>query len=377
MTSAVPTSPSRSPRRRLAMGATFGAMLVPAMLLAPLGPAAAARPRSVPYNFVKGIDTYFTYNCQTANQIQQYAATEVAQYKALGATSIGIGFPVYTSSVTSNKVYAEYSCPSTKYQSPPPGILAIVVQAAHAAGLQVLIRPMVDQENLFAEANGDWRGVLRPKNVGLWFDNYWSMLKPYLEMAQNMHVEDVVLETELDSLAHYSNWAGIIRISRQVYAGTLIWNYSWNTAARKVLRRYTSFGIDAYPKVGLPATATPRQLVRQWNSLLETHTAYLVPNIAATTINEIGIPAQNGAYSAPWKGALQPLSSHKFNQQIQANWFTAACMFVKQHKMRGIYFWGPWLTAHQGSMYTAPNPSQPSNIQPQGAAAIKACFTGS
>jgi hypothetical protein len=47
---------------------------------------------------------------------------------------------------------------------------------------------------------------------------------------------------------------------------------------------------------------------------------------------------------------------------------------MKQHRMKGIYYWGPWLSNNAGAMLTTPNQSKPSNIQPQAQAAIKHCF---
>ena len=71
---------------------------------------------------------------------------------------------------------------------------------------------------------------------------------------------------------------------------------------------------------------------------------------------------------------MSPLSAYPFNQTIQINWFTAACSFMKQHKMKGIYFWGPWLANSDGAMLTKPDAAKASDIQPKAATEIKRCF---
>jgi len=336
--------------------------------------ASATTSRLVP-RYQYGINTYVTYNCQGAKYFDQWASTEIAQYTALGANTIALAFPLYTSSLTSNRVAPRLVCGNENYQTPPPGLLASIVQRAHAAGLEVFLRPLIDQESLFRESAKDWRGILAPTNLGLWFRNYVAAIRPYLVMAQSNHVEHVAIETELDSIADAPNWTSAIATSREIYKGDLTFNYSWRTPVTKAWRPYTSLGIDAYPVVGdVAISQTPAQLLGQWNHLLNTNPDYVVPLLSRVTIDEIGIPAQQGAYGEPFAGSL-PLASHPFNQSVQLRWFTAACAFMKQHAMRGIYYFGPWVSTHRGSMLTSPSPAHPSDIQPASRAAIKRCFS--
>jgi hypothetical protein len=336
--------------------------------------ASAATSRLVP-RYQYGINTYVTYNCQSENYFDQWAATQIAQYKSLGANTIALAFPLYTSSITSNRVAPRLVCGGNRYyQSPTPGLLASIVQLAHGAGLQVFLRPLIDQESLFRKTGKQWRGVLKPTNPSEWFRNYFAAVQPYLVMAQSSHVEHFALETELDSLADAPNWTSLIASSKAIYHGDLVFNYSWRSSTKKAWRAYTSLGIDAYPVLSdVAASQTPEQLLGQWNHLLHTDPEYVVPLLSRVTIDEVGIPAQVGAYGEPFAGSL-PMATHPFNQSIQLRWFTAACAFMKQHAMRGIYFYGPWMGTHDGNMLTSPSPARPSDIQPGSRAAIRRCF---
>jgi hypothetical protein len=305
----------------------------------------------------------------------QWASTEINQYKALGANTIALAFPLYTSSITSNDVYARLVCNNKNYQSPPPGLLASIVQLAHADGMQVFLRPLIDQMNLFRQSPKYWRGIIEPTQLSLWFHNYDKAIKPYLVMAQSNHVEHVAIETELDSIASQAHWTSAIAAAKAIYKGDLAFNYSWNTPTKKQWKPATSLGIDTYPVVtDVSLAQTPAQLLGQWNHLLHTNPNYAVPLINRVTIDEIGIPAQKGAYVKPFVGSL-PLATHPFNQSVQVRWFTAACAFMKQHAMRGIYYFGPWMGNYRGSMLTSPAPAHPSDIQPASRAAIKRCFS--
>jgi hypothetical protein len=126
--------------------------------------------------------------------------------------------------------------------------------------------------------------------------------------------------------------------------------------------------VDTYPKV---SKATPSssvsQLLSQWNALLASQ-KFPVANSSAT-IDEVGITAQDGAYANP-----STYAGGAFDPKIQANWFTAACDFMKTHKLAGIYFWGPQFSYNSGNLTTTSDSTQPTELQPQAQAAISACF---
>ncbi len=360
-------------RRRAALTAVVLASLMGSVVSATA--ALGATPHATkPPPYVFGINTYFTYNCQTAAQVNQWATTEVKQYKALHANAIAIAFPLYTASLSSNSVVAMESCTDTTEQTPPANFVGDVVKVAHHYGLSVLLRPLIDQQNLYSQSPGASRVKLHPTDVSQWFHNYLATLRPYLLMAQTDHVEHFAIQSELDSLADMPNWTTAISLTRGVYTGNIVFDYSWDTPTVKVDRPGTTLALDTYPKVSSPITATPAQLTAFWNHLFTTRTYYKVPTISKVTIDEIGIAAQDGAYGQPYKGRLTPTSVYKFNQMIQVNWFTAACSFMKEHRMKGIYYWGPWLSTSNGSMLAKPNPNKPSNIQPLAQRAIRRCF---
>jgi hypothetical protein len=337
-------------------------------------PGAALDSRSTP-RYQYGINTYVTYNCQGLATYLGWAATEVAQYKALGANTIALAFPLYMPSITSNDVSARLRCGDPKYQSPPIGLLTKIVEAAHAAGLKVLLRPLIDQQNFFRQSPTSWRGVLAPTNPNLWFQNYWRAVEPFLAMAQATHVEHFAIASELNSIADAKNWTPLISRSRAMYKGDITFDYSWQTPVTKSWKPYTSLSIDAYPELlDTSMSQTPAQLLGQWNLLLRTRPAYTIPDITRVAIDEIGIPAQVGAYAKPFEGSF-PLATHPFNQSVQVRWYTAACAFMKQHHMRGIYYFGPWMGSHRGSLLTSPSSARPSDIQPAAQRSIRGCFS--
>jgi hypothetical protein len=333
---------------------------------------AAVTPRAATYAY--GINTYVTWDCEvSAAEIDQWATTAATEYKELGATWMAIGFPLYTPSITSDAVYARCILGNKNFQSPSASILGGIVAAVHAVGLKVLLRPLISQTNLYPTS---WRGLIAPKHPAAWFINYRAALRPYLVMAQAQKVESFSIMTELDTIARSSEW-NVVRARARLYytVGPLVWDYSWQWATRKVRLAGTAFAMDAYP--GIPTlrnTASPSQIAAAWSALLSQE-PYSVPDLAATTIDEVDIPAQDGAYADSADFTLS-LSKHPFNQAIQSNWMTAACQFMKEHHMKGIFYWGPFLTTHAGKLPVGPDPAQPTNLQPRSQIAIRKCFGG-
>ena len=351
-----------------------GALLVVAAGLSPsIGTVAQASTTSAPQQ--RGINTYFTYNCQSASIIAKWAHTEFSQYKALGANTVAITFPLYTDNITSNKVYGRDVCNNPNYQTPSVGILGTVISVAKSLGLKVFERPAINSANLVKQNPTYWAGDIKPNNVNLWFTNYVATLKPYLVQAQQLKVDSLAISSELDSMSLKTQWKATIATFHKEYAGKMVFNFSWNSSGGKAYWAGTSTGIDAYPSIPSAAdNSSPAALLALWNQLLASSPKYKLTSVSTITIDEIGLPAQDRVFSYPWVSNFS-LVTHPFNAVNQANWFTAACNFAKTHQMPGIYYWGPWLGNRSGAMLKVNDPKHSSDIQPLTQQAIKACFT--
>jgi uncharacterized protein YjbI with pentapeptide repeats len=315
-----------------------------------------------------GIDVYTIDNCASASAWQTNATNEMASIKSLGANSVGITFPFFTPSPTSNTVFTANVCNQTgtlvPLETPSPARLAVVVQAAEAAGLQVLLRPELQEANLFV----GWRGTIAPTSTTAWFASYSQMLKPYLEMAQANGVARFSLAVELVSLTNSPLWNTNIAAARAIFKGKLIFDSNWLDPG-KVFSGVAS-GEDAYPDIpnATPSTSVAT-LLKHWEILLR----YLPFPAAKSSVSldEVGISALDGAYR---DSCCYSTPGSTFNQTIQARWFTTACQFLKAEKLAGIYFWGAFLSFNSGNLLTQPDPQNPWAFQPATQTAIRSCF---
>ena len=360
-------------RRGLLALPLLGLLVSTATLATPAGAASAATPRQY------GLNVYVTDTCaRPASDWQTLATNEMKGVKSLGANSVALAFGFYTTDINSNSVFTANWCTAAStpsetglgprtgpgpympvYNSPSPARLGVLVKTAHKAGLRVVLRPLLNEAHLTK-----WRGAIAPTNVKAWFTSYESVLRPYLRMAQNNKVEQFAISGELNSLQNSPYWPSVIKFARHLYSGKLLVTPTWPLGPTRHAAG-TTFGVDAYPNFShAPSSASVAQLLAGWNGALR---ATSLP--AGATLYEVGINAVDGAYTFP-----SVFHNGVFDQQIQVNWFTTACQFVKSHKLGGIYFWGSWLESNSGNLLSQPNPNAAAELQPASQTAIRACF---
>ena len=369
-----PTPPAARSGRSSTTGTGSAATAPPAKPAPPgkPGPRTKTAPPAKPV-LQLGIDVYVTGSCEPAAAWQANATNEMQGIRSLGANSVEIVFPFYALGATTNSVYTADLCGEPEaipvpLQSPSPARLAVLVHAAQAAGLHVLLRPLLDQSNLWIF--GNWRGNIAPTNGAAWITSYESVLKPYLEMAQANKVTRFAISSELTSMSTSSQWASAIAAAKKLYSGQLVFDSIWAEPLKGAVHAGTAVAEDAYPHVShTTPTSSVAQLLAGWNTYLKGESFAIAA--ADDTFEEVGIPALDGSYADP---NVDPPPGETFNQAIQANWFTAACEFVKEHKIGGLYFWGPWLYYNSGKLMTKPDPAQASELQPAAQAAIRKCF---
>jgi hypothetical protein len=311
-----------------------------------------------------GVNVLVADNCyQAAAAWKKTATNEIRSVTSLGANSIAFAFPFYTKDIHASSVFTQNRCPPHHLPrtSPSPARLAVLVRAAHRAGLDVMLRPLLDEMHL-----AKWRGAIAPKSEAAWFVSYAEVLRPYLQMAEKYKVERFGISAELNSLAKSEYWSPLVKFARKFYSGRLVQVATWPPSGRSRIGG-TSFGVDAYPRLRhLNPSASVAQIRSGWDTYLHDHR---LPS--GTPLYEVGIKAVNGAYALP-SNFGRPHAT--FNEQVQANWFTAACTFVKSHNLGGFYVWGPDIRFNHGNLMSKPLPKKGSQLQPAAQAAVRKCF---
>ena len=363
----------RTTEARLRWAARTGVVSLVLSLVAGMGLTVdgAAPPAGAAVAFEKGVNLSFYDRASMSDASIASLSATFARYFAddLGATTVTVAVPLWTTSTHSNKVLSGLD-PTSQYSSTPtPERLRILIDALRAKHLKVRVRPLINEGGLAAE--GAWRGKLTPSNPDRWFASYRKAITPMLDEAVAGGASSFVIQVELQKLGADPRWADLISWARDRFSGNIVWNSVWGLhgGAGYAAHPRTRFAIDPYPIVHLPSRATTEQLVGGWAAFLDANP--LPVPASATLLQEVGILASSGVYAQPW---LHENPTERFRPKTQVRWFAAACAFAHRFGFRGISFNSFFLTS---PILAVDDPAHPQLIQPEGAAAIRACFAES
>jgi Glycoside Hydrolase Family 113 len=300
---------------------------------------------------VLGVDLYALSNYPPAVAAADGRRTLSYIRHVLKANAVGIVWDYFATGPQSDAVQRTSNTLSARNV----GILTRIAQQDH---LRVEYRPLI-----FVHGVADsWEGKIRPRHPAAWFQSYYQAELPYLKMAQQHHVSEFVTATEMNELNSSPLWpAFFARVSR-VYHGVVSYS-AWDknyVGAPLLPVRY--LGMDMYAQMHLPGTATASQVAAAWADYFRSVPASVLQR---TAIDETGIAARAGGYHRPEAlGAPGAL-----DEQVQANWFRAACTTVRHLHMRGVFFWKVDLTDYPATPATSLSTFEGR----PGAAAIGAC----
>lgn len=271
---------------------------------------------------VVGVNLYATNNYSAA-QTQADGIRMISYIKnVLHAGAVDIVWNFYASSDSSNTVLTNSTTLTAKN-------VAILTQIAREYHLLVAYRPM-----MFAHAQNTWEGLIKPANSRLWFDSYYKQNLPYLRFAQQYHVAEYIIGTEMDGVINNTLWPGFVARSNQVYTGVISYagHQSRYFPPHSQLPKMQYLGVDMYEDLNIPASASLARVTQNYESWFAKMPASV---LRRTAIVETGISGVDGAYHSPANlnrtGNLDPV--------IQERWFTAACQAVKKFQLRAVFFW--------------------------------------
>lgn len=243
------------------------------------------------------------------------------------------------------------------------------VERAHARGVKVCLKPMVNCEDHI------WRARIsfpegeagRDPYWDEWFDNYTDFMVYYAELAKECGCEMLCLGCEMCGTEHKEkHWRKLISRVREVYDGKLM--YNTNHDHEMVANWYDAIdiiGTSAYYPVGaifpgekgnenpgkvmvdgmeypaLVPCADKDVMIRHWEyvagKLEEVHKKWNKPIMFA----EIGCRSAKNCASMPWDFRHTGLPHE---EQEQAD-FYASCLevFAKKEWFSGIFWWD-WST---------------------------------
>ncbi|HUS15129.1 MAG TPA: glycoside hydrolase TIM-barrel-like domain-containing protein [Chloroflexia bacterium] len=206
--------------------------------------------------------------------------------------------------------------------------LARSIEAAHAVGLKVLLKPHVDW------TEGGWRGFFYFNDTAAreeWWTSYRAMITSTLKLAMDHGVEGICIGTELNDInkepASAAEWTRIIADIRAAgYTGQLTYAANWGLNADAehdrpglagVWEQLDFIGVDAYYPLSDERDPSVETLVDGWrngaNAGHQDHFAALETLHARTgkpvVFTEVGYPAKDFGPKNPVDDQPGPLNA--------------------------------------------------------------------
>lgn len=272
---------------------------------------------------VVGVNLWAKEN-YTAAQTQAYGTRMLSYIKnKLHAGAVDIVWNFFAPSYASNEV--EWTSSTLA-----PANVAILTRIAQQDHLLVEYRPMMFVLNVV----NNWEGMISPRSDAQWFDSYYHAMIPYLSLAEKYHVNEYVAGTEMDGVSRSPLWNSFLIKCAKIYKGVLSYadhEYRY-FPPRTQLPPVGLVGLDDYEPLNLPSSASLAQVAAAYEHYFTTVPKAL---LRRTALDETGIQARAGAYQQPsFMYIPGPLDA-----EVQANWYTAACMAVKRFDLRAVFFW--------------------------------------
>ncbi len=252
------------------------------------------------------------------DDLEAYTRQFVNRMKRMGATDIAIAIPFFMSSNTDSTV-------ATTAETPTVEEVDLLVREATAAGIRPTIKPLVDgvDEDFVRQA-------IEPEDIDTWFQTYYAVTKPYIELSERRALDSYVVGVELSSLQSYAfKWEGLIDKTRSVYSGGITYAMNWDATDIPFRDSLDFIGVDAYyPYDG---ELNNQQLKEFWHDTFDEHAFTEEPGFV---VHEYGIPSEVGAETSPWTAR----GVNSVSESVQDTWLRAACDVIHQ-RSRGGYIW--------------------------------------
>jgi hypothetical protein len=309
-----------------------------------------------------GVDLSVVPEHQTDPALESEGRRDIAYIaNVLHAQQIGIDFSLVTSGTYTNTIQP------TKYATPSLAVLKTLTDVAKSYKLRVQYRV------LFWVGKGGSSTKLDPPSFDTFFANLLTAETPFLQLAQQEGVSEFVVGTEKTTIEHALNWPGFFTSAAKVYHGLLSYA-EWGGEPGQggtfwgdgCIMPDKVCGITFYPDMSLGSSPTVAQLTHAMETDLQQVPASTLHRME---IDEMGIPATPASYTVPWNWNL----SGSRDDQVQANWFTAACAAAHAEGMVGLSLWDMPVSVNPAAAPTA------NNIftgRPAVVAAIQSCARG-
>jgi len=238
--------------------------------------------------------------------------------KTIGINSVAIIPTIYQEGISSSEIVETERTASDES-------ISFAIEQAKKLGFCVMLKPHIDPIPL------TYRGLINPKNIEKWKENYFKFMLRYAKIAEEKKVEIFAIGTELEYLSSsnpeiFSELADKVR---EIFSGKII--YAANFTEYKKL---DFIGIDAY--FSMCESPPPRmdELEKRWTNIMNEIIEFANQIKKDVIFTEIGYISKKGTCQRPWDWTLET----EIDENEQAILYEAAIKFAFP-KLKGMFWW--------------------------------------
>ena len=277
---------------------------------------------------------------------QPFGTDPMPAVRAVGANSIAVIPFAYT---RPGQPRVHYDFAGGQWWGERPEGVRRTIELAHAAGLQVLLKPQV-------YVPGSWTGGLdfeTDAEWAAWEHDYAAYLLPFADLAQELGVAALCVGTEFKRSAprREAFWRGLIAEVRTRFDGQLTYAANWDAyPSVPFWDALDAVGIDAYFPLDAATTPSVEQLIAAWQPWKKEIAAFQQRVQKPIVFTEFGYLSVDGAAHETWE-LEKRVQTLPINEQAQANALAAlfATFWAEPWWQGGfLWKWFPNMRGHEG-----------------------------
>jgi hypothetical protein len=250
-----------------------------------------------------------------------------------GANWISLIVTCYQDSLESTQIF-------TGESTPTDDDLIHVLDAAHALGLKVMLKPHVDLWNDPSHCRGEIGQAYATETEWTeWFSTYRTFIEHYADLAAAHGADQFCVGCELEGTTlREADWRAVVASIRSRYSGPLIYagNHSGEEVGMTWWDAVDIIGVDAYYPLSTKTNPSLDELKAAWQPLVASLASLAAKWQKPLVLTEIGYRSIDGTAIHPWDWQIQG----EVDIQEQADCYQAAFESVyRQPWFGGIYWW--------------------------------------
>ncbi|NIR88095.1 hypothetical protein GWO13_11360 [Candidatus Bathyarchaeota archaeon] len=230
--------------------------------------------------------------------------------------------------VSSTQIYAKPGWTATNKS------LVIAIRKAHELGMKVMLKPMVDPEDVYTH----WRGEILGSPE--WFESYKAFVGSYARFAQENGVDLFCVGCEFKATeVNKTDWEQVIDEVKKYYSGPLTYAATFDSC--QTIEWWDSLdyvGIDAYFPLTNKKDPTLEELKQAWNRVANGIESWALTMKKPIVFTEIGYRSGDGNNMEPWNWKV----TLELDLQEQFDCYLAAFQILWGRPWFYGFYWWIW-----------------------------------